>query len=374
MENIFKDTTIVHFLFFVLIFFIVMWLEEEFGVITKCMELGGYLKKKKELEKRTQTAYITIRIKKIFGKTATDNGTVLWEHELNGCNDPAVILFDLAKSEASGTTAGMIYAGIDVIEDDGTVNPNYTVRLPEAFLVKYLNERKVWEKGINHTCRKLHFSEDLQTYDIYFDLFSDHDLLFIAKKIYDKPNIDNAISSIKMADKEGIIVISKMKDQDVVVKQYVSRILSGTDACLTELEGEVMKALDKGRKESLHSDEEVKFSDVRIQVRNIDDQLANGGEIPGISESKWDLYRSEILVLLDRDLAAAQQERIRNVLDKIRRTMIFSEKKKESFDTDVAIKAVENAVSIDKPAYENGISTGKQCTQGRQEEYIHDWK
>lgn len=342
----------------------------DLDILSWCTDFFKHRKEKKELEKDAQITQVRIRINKIYGKARYGDKNVLWKHELNGADGPDILL-DLAKSAAKYTdTSAIIYSVIDVIEEDGSVTSDYEVRLPERFLLQYLNDREVWKKGKLVKCRKLHFTDELKYYDIYFDLFSDHDIELIAEEILFKKEIpwnyslEDAITGIKKAEKDGIIILCKEKDESTVINEYTSRVMKGTDEDLDGLEVEIHKDLNKKKTEDHLIGTKEKYPKLTRLIRGVDERLARGEEIPGISINKWELYRTEILGLLKRELDPGQQERVRIILDKISQAMAQSEKDRESLDTDVTIEAIENSVVLDVPVCRKMIGIEKWQAQG----------
>lgn len=317
------------------------------------------------IKKRVQPSSIRIRIQKIFGKARYGDKKVLWKYKLKDCDGVEQILLDLAKSATECTDASAdIYSVIDVIEADGTVNSKCVIRLPDRFLLQYLNNREVWKEGKSVKCRKLHFPDETKYYDIYLDLFSDRDLDLIEKNIRNNYSLKNAMRDIKKAEMYGVIVLCKEKDASTLIEEYTSRVMRGTEEGLAELEVEIHKDLNKKNPDELPIAAKEKYPILFKMVSNINECLAAGGEIPGISINKWELYRTEILALLERELDPGQQERIGSILEKVKQTMVQSENDKESLDTEVTIEAIQNAVALDVPANRNMIATEERQAQG----------
>lgn len=343
----------------------------DLDILSSCIDFFKHRKKKGKLEMDAQTTQVRIRIQKIYGKARYGDKKVLWKYELKDCDGLEPILLDLAKSAAEYTdTSAIIYSVVDVIEEDGAMTSDYEMLLPERFLLQYLNDRMVWKEGKLVKCRKLHFPDETKYYDIYFDLFSDHDLDFIAEEILFKKEIiwnhslEDAIREIKEAEMYGVIILCKEKDASTIINEYTSRVMRGTEDDLTELEVEIHKDLNKKKAEDPMIGAKEKYPKLTRLIRGVDERLARGEEIPGISINKWELYRTEILALLKRELDSGQQERVWNILNEISQIMAQSEKDRESLDTDVTIEAIENAVALDVPGDRKMIGIEEWQAQG----------
>ena len=245
------------------------------------------------------------------------------------------ILYEIAKMNLKTD----VYAALDIYENGTMVVENHILRVGENFLVSYLKDAVAVKSGLDLHYMKILLDRKERTdqYIIYYPIGYEYSK--VVEKATDYFEYPQDATLIRDPEIENAFVIHMEKDENTVISEYVQRVIGQTDNAIERISENVASDL-------MSSKNEMRYPSLAGFISVINDRIKAGEKIMGISDNQWQIYRDEILVLLERDLTEKQQGEIASILARIKNNMYSPQAKKDDLDTDATIQAINTGIKI----------------------------
>lgn len=282
-----------------------------------------------------QKCQVHIELKAVERRDGKDTA---WKYFLKDQNAGDKILYEIAKMNLKTD----VYAVLDIYENETMVVENHTLRVGENFLVSYLKDAVAIKSGLDLQCMKILLDRKERTdqYIIYYP--TGYEYSKVVEKATDYFEYPQDSTWSRDPEIENALVIHMDKDEKTVVSEYVQRVIGQTDHAIERISENVALDLNGPQR----GKNEVSYPALGGLISVIDDRIEAGEEIRGISDNQWQIYRNEILVLLERDLTEKQQGEIASILARIKNNMYSPQAKKDNLDTDATIQAINMGIKI----------------------------
>lgn len=279
-----------------------------------------------------QKCQVHIELKAVERRDGEDT---VWKYSLKDQNTSNKILYEIAKMNVKTD----VYAVLDIYENGTTVVENHTLRVGEEFLVSYLKDEVAVKSGLDLQYMKILLDRKERTdqYIIYYPIGYEYSkVVEKATDYFEYPQDSTWIRDPKI---ENALVIHMEKDENTVISEYVQRVIGQTDNAIARISENVASDL-------MSSKNEMRYPSLAGFISVINDRIKAGEKIRGISDSQWQIYRDEILILLERELTDKQQKEIASILEKIKSNMYSPLIEEENLDTDITIQAINTGIKI----------------------------
>ena len=87
-----------------------------------------------------------------------------------------------------------------------------------------------------------------------------------------------------------------------------------------------------------------KYPEIKQTITDKQMKIESGFQINGLSLNQWNICRTEIEKLLQRQLSKKQQERIKVLLERIKSSLYFKWQENENIDSETTLVALEQLV------------------------------
>ena len=264
-----------------------------------------------------------------------DGEYTVWKYSLKDKNTSNKILYEIAKMNLKTD----VYAALDIYENGTMVVENHILRVGENFLVSYLKDAVAVKSGLDLHYMKILLDRKERTdqYIIYYPIGYEYSK--VVEKATDYFEYPQDATLIRDPEIENAFVIHMEKDENTVISEYVQRVIGQTDNAIERISENVASDL-------MSSKNEMRYPSLAGFISVINDRIKAGEKIMGISDNQWQIYRDEILVLLERDLTEKQQGEIASILARIKNNMYSPQAKKDDLDTDATIQAINTGIKI----------------------------
>lgn len=279
-----------------------------------------------------QKCQVHIELKAVERRDGEDT---VWKYSLKDQNTSNKILYEIAKMNLKTD----VYAALDIYENGTMVVENHILRVGENFLVSYLKDAVAVKSGLDLHYMKILLDRKERTdqYIIYYPIGYEYSK--VVEKATDYFEYPQDATLIRDPEIENAFVIHMEKDENTVISEYVQRVIGQTDNAIERISENVASDL-------MSSKNEMRYPSLAGFISVINDRIKAGEKIMGISDNQWQIYRDEILVLLERDLTEKQQGEIASILARIKNNMYSPQAKKDDLDTDATIQAINTGIKI----------------------------
>ena len=250
------------------------------------------------------------------------------------------ILYTIVESTRKSSIN--IYVEANISENDMQIAEHHRLYIPKDILINWLSSISMIQEGISLHCTKTIIDTKNRTdfyivYHLDYSKPSKKDVRSFEIRAFQGIQNQYLKSEIEDLEKDGLIVIQKEKDKDTVVQNYLQSIINKAD-----LHPQKLKI--QSPSEIKHSNN--KYPEIKQTITDIQMKVESGFQINGLSLNQWDICRTEIEKILQRQLSKKQQKRIKILLERIKSSLYSKKQDDENIDSETTLVALEQLVIV----------------------------